>query len=160
MFKNISSALLLIFSISVNAQLQWINMDTEFGDLPSTVHIYQTTDSLGGKPNVAWYVEADLKNKSLEFASDTTLNRRLTPQQFYEKNKQPILIVNTSFFSFATNQNLNIVIKDGRMVGYNIHSLAGNGKDTLTWHHPLGSAIGISKKRKADIGWLYTDSSK
>lgn len=160
MFKNISPVLLLFFCIHVNAQLQWINMDTAFGNLPSSVHVYKTTDSLDGKPNIAWYMVADLKDKNLEFIADTTLNRRLTPQQFCEKNKQPILIVNTTFFSFATNQNLNVVMKDGKLVSYNIHSLAGNGKDTLTWRHPLGSAIGISKKRKADIGWLYTDSSK
>ncbi len=160
MLKNIVPVLLLIFSISANAQLRWINMDTAFGDLPSSVHVYKTSDSLDGKPNIAWYVETDLEDKSLEFIADTTLNRRLTPQAFYEKNKQPILVVNTTFFSFATNQNLNIVIKNGKMVGYNIHSLAGRGKDTLTYRHPLGSAIGISKKHKADIGWLYTDSSK
>jgi len=159
-FKNILPVLLLFFCIHVNAQLQWINMDTAFGNLPSSVHVYKTTDSLDGKPNIAWYAEADLKDKNLEFISDTTLNRRLTPQQFCEKNNQPLLVVNTTFFSFATNQNLNVVMKDGKLVSYNIHSLAGNGKDTLTWRHPLGSAIGISKKRKADIGWLYTDSSK
>jgi exopolysaccharide biosynthesis protein len=33
------------------------------------------------------------------------------------------------------------------------------GKDTFQYKHPLGSAIGISKKRKADIAWLYTDSA-
>lgn len=135
-------------------------MDTAFGNLPLSVHVYKTTDSLNGKPNIAWYMEADLRDKNLDFISDTTLNRRLTPQQFYEKNNQPILVVNTTFFSFATNQNLNVVMKDGKLVSYNVHSLAGKGKDTLTWRHPVGSAIGISKKRKADIGWLYTDSSK
>jgi hypothetical protein len=34
------------------------------------------------------------------------------------------------------------------------------GKDTFQYKHPTGSAIGISKKRKADVAWLYTDSSK
>src|SRR5690606_34256279 len=72
----------------------------------------------------------------------------------------PLVVVNTTFFSFATNQNLNLVIRDGRLVSYNIHSIAGRGKDTLTYLHPLGSAIGISRKRKADVSWLYTDSTK
>lgn len=160
MVKVIFGPVLLLFQISVNAQLRWINMDSGFGNLPATVHVYKTTDSLDGKPNIAWYIEADLKDKSLEFLADTTLERRLTPQQFYEKNDQPVLVVNSTFFSFATNQNLNVVIKDGKLVGYNIHSIPGKGKDTLTYRHPSGSAIGISKNRKADIGWLYTDSSK
>lgn len=159
MNKIIFPALLLLCHITVNAQLRWINMDTAFGDLPSSVHVYKTTDPLDGKPNIAWYMEADINDKKLEFVADTTLQRRLTPQQFYEKNGQPVLVVNSTFFSFATNQNLNVVIKDGKLVSYNIHSIAGKGKDTLTYRHPFGSAIGISKKRKADVGWLYTDSS-
>ncbi|HEX2628618.1 MAG TPA: phosphodiester glycosidase family protein, partial [Chitinophagaceae bacterium] len=58
-----------------------------------------------------------------------------------------------------TNQSLNVVIKNGKLLGYNIHTIAGRGKDTLTYRHPVGSAIGISKKRKADVAWLATDSA-
>lgn len=151
---------LLLTHISVSAQLRWVNMDSAFGSLPVSVHVYKTNDSLDGKPNVTWYLEADLKDKNLEFLADTTLERRLTPQQFYERNDQPVLVVNSTFFSFATNKNLNVVIKDGKLVGYNIHSIPGKGKDTLTYRHPFGSAIGISKNRKADVAWLHTDSLK
>jgi hypothetical protein len=160
MMKFFFGALCLMSGILVKAQAKWTLMDGEFGDLPSSLHIYKSTDSVDGKPSIAWYVEANLKDKNLEFTTDTTFQRRLTPRQFFEKNKKPLLVVNTTFFSFATNQNLNVVMKDGKMVSYNIHSMAGRGKDTLTYRHPVGSAIGISKKREADIGWLYTDSSR
>lgn len=159
MFKFFFPAMFLVVNSPVNAQLRWINMDSAFGYLPSTVHVYKTTDSLDGKPNIAWYMEADIRDKNLEFTTDTTLKRRLTPEQFFEKNNKPLLVVNSTFFSFATHQNLNVVMKNGKLVGYNIHTIAGKGKDTLTYRHPLGSAIGISKKRNADVGWLYTDSS-
>lgn len=158
MIKVIFSTLLLLFHISTSAQLRWINMDSGYGALPASVHVYKTTDSLDGKPTIAWYIEADLNDKSLEFLADTTLERRMTPQQFYGKNDQPVLVVNSTFFSFATNQNLNVVIKDGKLVGYNIHSIPGKGKDTLQYYHPTGSAIGISRGRKADIAWLYADT--
>ena len=151
--------LALFFSLSVNAQLKWVNVDSLYQPLSSSVHVFKTTDSLDGKPNIAYYVIADLKDKKLLFDADTTLNRRLTPTQFYQKNKQPLIVVNTTFFSFQTNQNLNVVIKKGKQVGYNIHSIPGRGKDTFTYRHPFGSAIGISKKRTADIAWLFTDSS-
>lgn len=141
------------------AQVKWVNVDSLFGPLPASVHIYKTTDPLDGKPNIAYYMEADLKDKKLEFTTDTTYKRRLTPSQFFEKNEKPLLVVNTTFFSFATNQNLNLVIKDGKLVSYNIHSITGKGKDTLTYRHSFGSAIGINRKREADIAWLYTDSS-
>jgi len=154
---------LLLFShlmLSSYGQLKWINVDSLYQPLPASVHVFRSADPLDGKPNIAYYVIADLKDKKLLFDADTTVNRRLSPTQFYEKNKKPLVVVNTTFFSFQTNQNLSVVIKEGKLVGYNIHSIAGRGKDTLTYRHPFGSAIGISKKGNADVAWLYTDSSK
>ncbi len=151
---------LFCFPSLLPAQLKWQNVDSMFQPLPSSVHVYKTTDLLDGKPNIAYYVEADLKDKKLLFTVDTTYKRRLSPAKFYEKNDKPLLVVNTTFFSFATNQNLNVVIKEGQLLGYNIHSVPGRGKDTFTYRHPLGSAIGISRKGKADIAWLYTDTSR
>jgi hypothetical protein len=142
------------------AQIKWVNVDYLFAPLPNNFHVYKTTDSLEGKPFVAYYAEVKLKDRQLHFTTDTTYKRRLTPQQFFEKNNQPLLVVNGTFFSFTTNQNLNVVIKDGEMISYNVHTIAGKGKDTLTYRHPLGSAIGIDKKRNADVAWVYTDSIK
>jgi len=142
------------------AQLKWNNADTLYAPLPSTVHIFKTNDSLDGKPFIAYYAEALLADPKLEFTTDTTFHRRFTPKQFYEKNSQPLLVVNCSFFNFDKHQNLNVIIKKGRLLAYNVHSIALKGRDTFQYKHPLGSAIGISKKRKADIAWLYTDSSK
>ena len=154
-----TGAIVLLVAPFCFGQLKWQNVDSLFQPLPPSVHVYKTTDLLDGKPNIAYYVEADLKDKKLDFTVDTTYKRRLKPSQFYEKNNQPLLVVNTTFFSFATNQNLNVVIKKGKMIGYNIHTISGKGKDTLTYRHPFGSAIGISKKREADVAWVYTDSS-
>ncbi len=156
----INYSLLIINSSAASAQLSWVNVDSLYQPLPATVHVYKTTDQLDGKPNIAFYVIADLKDRKLLFDADTTFQRRFTPVQFYQNNNKPLVVVNTTFFSFATNQNLNVVIKDGKMVGYNIHSIPGRGKDTLTYRHPFGSAIGISKKRKADVAWIFSDSSR
>ncbi len=149
----------LFLGLQVNGQLKWQNVDSLFQPLPSSVHVYKTTDLLDGKPNIAYYMEADLMDKKLDFTVDTTYKRRLTPSKFYEKNDKPLLVVNTTFFSFATNQNLNVVIKNKKLVSYNIHTINGRGKDTFTYRHTLGSAIGISKKREADVAWLFADST-
>lgn len=150
---------LLFIESKAGAQLKWTNVDTLYQPLPPSVHIYRTTDSLDGKPNIAYYAEADLKDRGLDFTVDTTYKRRLTPLKFFEKNDKPLLVVNTTFFSFATNQNLNVVIKEGKLVSYNVHTVNGRGKDTFTYHHPFGSAIGISKNRIADVAWTFSDSS-
>ena len=148
----------LFITIDSVGQARWINADTAFQPLPANFHVYKTTDSLDGKPFIAYYAEAKLKDKHLNFTTDTTSGRRLTPLKFYEKNDQPLLVVNCTFFSFETNRNLNVVIKEGKMVAYNIHTLPMRGKDTFQYRHSLGSALGIDKKRNADVAWLYTDS--
>jgi hypothetical protein len=155
---KICCLLILLQSNIAFAQVKWQNVDSVFQPLPNYFHVYKSTDSLDSKPFVAYYVAAKLKDKKLHFTTDTTFKRRLTPQQFYQKNSQPILVVNGTFFSFETNQNLNVVVKNGKIVSYNVHTIAGRGKDTLTYKHPFGSAIGIDKKRRADVAWIYTDS--
>ncbi len=159
-FTGVILPLLLLFTNVVSAQQKWINADADFAPLPANVHVYKATDSLDGKPFIAFYVEAKLKDKKLDFTDDTTYKRRLTLKQFFEKNNKPLVVVNCTFFNFDKNQNLNVVVKDGKMAAYNIHTIPMKGKDTFQYRHPLGSAIGIDKKGNADVAWLLTDSSK
>ena len=161
MRKYISLILVLFFPISATyAQLQWINVDSLYQPLPSSIHVYKTTSLLDGKPNIAYYVTADLRNKQLEFTTAVGNGKRYTPTQYFEQDgASPLLVMNSTFFEFVHNSNLNVVIQNGQLLAYQQHSIAGRGKDTLTYRHPFGSAIGITKKRKADIAWLYTDTA-
>lgn len=139
------------------AQLHWHKVDSLYGPLHPSVQVYATKDSLDSAPFTAFYVMADLADRDIDFTTDTTQDRRLTPSQFYERHQAPLVVVNGTFFSFQTNRNLNTVIRDGKLLSGNVQSLPGRGKDTLTYRHPFGSAIGIHKNRKADVAWLYTD---
>lgn len=145
---------------TLTAQVKWTNTNANYAPLPAGINVYKTSDSMDGKAFKAVYAIVDLNDLHLNFTTDTTLKRRLTPAQFFEKNGQPLLVVNTSFFSFGTNQNLNIIIKDGKLVSYNVHALDGRGKDTLTYRHTFSGALGISKKRRADVAWIYSDSAQ
>jgi hypothetical protein len=165
--RIINYSLLIINSIAANAQLKWTNVDSLYQPLPLSVHVFFTSQPIDTASFKAYYLIADLKDKKLLFDVDTTYKRRLTPKQFYTKNCDehpnnacyfPLVVVNTTFFSFQTNQNLNVVIKDGKLVGYNIHTIPGRGKDTFTYSHPFRSAIGINKFGRADVAWLFTDS--
>lgn len=160
MKKKLLFFALNLFFIAADAQTKWMNLDALYRPLPSSMHVYKSIDSLDGKPNIMYYAVADLKDKNLKFTTDTTFKRRLTPEQFYQKDNKPLLVVNCAFFSFATNQNLNVVMKDGKLLGYNEQTIPAKGRDTLTYFHSFFGALGISKKRNADIAWIYTDSSK
>jgi hypothetical protein len=158
--KNVALvSMLILVSLGVKAQTGWVNLDSLYQPLPSSMHIFKSTDPIGGRPNIMYYAIAGLEDKGLDFTCDTTCHRRLTPDQYYLKNKSPLLVVNGSFFSFATNENLNVVVKDGNMVAYNEQTIAGRGKDTLTYFHSFFGALGISKKRVPDVAWVYTDSA-
>lgn len=160
MKRGILAGIGILFSGLVSqAQWKWTNVDSLYQPLPKGVHVYKTTDETEGKPNIAYYVSADLADRSLQFSTQTGNGKRPTPTQYFEQENRPLLVMNTTFFEFVHNSNLNVVIKDGSLRAYQVHSLPLKGKDTLTYRHIFGSAIGISKKRKADVAWLYTDSA-
>jgi exopolysaccharide biosynthesis protein len=151
---------MLLSSIFADAQLNWKNVDSMYQPLPKGVHVYMTSDLVDGKPNIAYYVSADLKDRSLGFTTQVGNGKRLTPTQYFEQENKPLLVVNCTFFEFVHNSNQNVVVKDGKLVAYQVHTINGRGKDTFTYRHPFGSAIGISKNGKADVAWLYTDSAE
>ncbi|MEO5985162.1 MAG: phosphodiester glycosidase family protein [Ferruginibacter sp.] len=155
------TSFLSLFTYPCFAQAKWTNVDSAYQPLPKGFHIYKTTDSLDGAPNIAYYAVADLKSKKLSFTVDTTFKRRLTPTRFFEKNNNPLLVVNGTFFSFETNQNLNLVVKNGKIVSHNVRKIKSKTGDTSVYKDEpvVKGVLGISKKRKADIGWISSDSN-
>jgi len=138
------------------AQIKWINVDSMYQPLPKPVHVFYTDQPIDTGAFRAFYVIADLDNKKLDFTTDTTYKRRLTPNQFYYKNQLPLVVVNGTFFSFETNKNLNVVVKDGKLVSHNRFAYRGKGKDSVNRYYAFRAAVGINKKRVADVVWTYT----
>lgn len=160
MHKRIALLSIYFLLISfIGASQDWENVSDAFGTLPKGIRIFKTVKPLAGRPFIAYIAEVDLNDKSLDISTDTSMGRRLTPQLFYEKNNHPLIVVNGTFFDFATNRNLNTVVKNRKLVSFNIHDQSIKGKDSNFVWHTTRSAIGIYKNRKADIAWLYTDSS-
>lgn len=144
---------------SAGAQVVWHNVDTAFGKLPKGFHVFRTNDSVDKKPFIAYYAEVNLNKRSLKVSTDTSLGRRLTPTQFYRKNGEPLLVVNTTFFSFSTNKSLNLVVKDGSIVAWPERSRPMRGRDTFNYLHSFSSAIGFDKSNNPDIAWVYAHDS-
>lgn len=138
------------------SQLKWQQVSTD--SLPRGLKLFKTKDSVNGRPFIAYYIEANLKNKGLVFTTQVGNGKRYTPSQFYEAEGRPYVVVNGTFFSFATNQNLNVVIRDGKLLGHNVPALKSRTSDSF--YYPTRSAIGIRKNRKADVAWLFSDTAK
>ena len=143
------------------APWKWAAVDADFGPLPASMHVFRANDSLKGRPEIAYYVSVPLKDKSVLFTSQVGYGKRLRPSEYYQQEQQPLLVINTSFFSFKTNGNLNLVVKDGKMLAWNQPSRRHKGKDSVvSYIYTTRSALGISRKRKADVAWIFTDSSQ
>ncbi len=132
-------------------QLTWRPSATHNEGLPPGVRVYETTDSLDGKPFRAFYLEADLNDPQLDFTVRTGNGKRYTPAQYDSlEHLQALAVINTTFFSFKDNSNLNIVIHNGKV-------LAVNPK--LAKYTTRG-AFGINRRRQADIAWVYNVGRK
>ncbi len=151
--------LLCLTPLFVLGQSNWKNIDSLYGLLPDSVHVFYSNDSLDGKPNKAYFLIAPLKERTLDFSVAVGNGKRYTPSEYHQQNNAPILVVNTTFFEFVQNRNLNAVVNKGKLLAYNLHNIAGKGKDTFTYRHSFSGAIGIRKNREADIAWLFTDSA-
>ncbi|HXB08175.1 MAG TPA: phosphodiester glycosidase family protein [Puia sp.] len=140
------------------AAWRWQPVDAEFGPLPSSVHVYRAQDSIGGRPQVAYCVSVLLKDRSIAFTAQVGYGQRYTPAQYYLQEHQPLVVINTSFFSFKTNGNLNLVVRDGKILAGNQPSRKGKGDSVF--HYTTRSALGISRSRKADVAWIFTDTTQ
>ncbi len=147
----------LLFSGIVSAQPTWTNVDSDFGPLPPSMHLFRTADSLDGKPNIAFYVKVPLSDPAILFDVDTALNRGLTPSAYFARNGNPLLVINCTFFS-PERRNVNVVIDEGKMVSFNVPSVFS--KEDSLYHYVTRSAIGIDRRRNADVAWVFTDSEK
>jgi len=152
------SILFLLLPIKGFSQLHWQKASNEFDSLPKSIRVFKTSDSLNGRPFKAWCAEVRLKDKHLDFTAQTGQGSCYTPSEYYSREQQPYIVVNGGYFSFQTNQNLNVIIREGKMVGYNITALKSLFSDSF--YYATRSAFGISKKRLADVAWLFTDTAK
>ena len=149
---------MLLTSARCFAQLQWKQVTEGLGYLPKSIKVFKTNDSLNGRPFIAWYVEVSLKDRKLELTTQTGNGKRYTPTQYFALESSPYIVVNGTFFSFETNQNLNVIIREGQMVAYNVPALKSRNSDSF--YYPTRSAIGINNRRRADVAWLFTDTAK
>ena len=148
-------ASLLTSFISIG-QIRWQHVSQD--SLPAGLTLFSCRDSLNGTPFVAYYIEANLKNKGLDFTTQVSSGKRMTPSQFYQNEGSPLVVVNGTFFSFTTNQNLNLIIREGKLLSYNVPALKSRTSDSF--YYPTRSAIGIRKNRKADVAWIFTDTAQ
>jgi uncharacterized membrane protein (UPF0136 family) len=160
MKKYLLSTLAIMSILIANAQ--WKEVSSYFNITGNSMHLFEWQGNFHDSAFKAFYITINTKDAAIKINTDTTLFRRLTPKQFYDKLDLPQVVVNASFFEFKNNTNLNVIVKDGKVVAHNIQNFTNKGRDTFTYTHILPSAIGmrLNEKNKPalDIVYTYTDS--
>ncbi|MGE7774466.1 phosphodiester glycosidase family protein [Chitinophaga sp. NPDC101104] len=152
--------LLLILTMlpaAAMAQLRWQPSAAHNEGLPEGARVYQTTDSVSGRPFRAFYLEIDPRAKDLRLSVEAFPGKRYTPVQ-YDSILGPtaLAIMNTTFFSFKDNSNLNIVVKKGKVFAVNPQPAAGASPK----RYVTRGAFGINRKGEPDIAWVYNVGKK
>jgi hypothetical protein len=62
---GLSFGSLFACSLPSSAQLRWTDVSSDYGKLPKSITIFRTIDSIWGRPNIAFYVKIDTRNKKL-----------------------------------------------------------------------------------------------
>ena len=148
----------LLASSMLNGQTNWKDVSNDFGKLPASINVLKSDELLDGSPSIMYIATIKAKDHAKQFFVDTASRRRLTPSQYFNRNDQPAVVVNCSFFEFVQNRNVNLIVQNNKMVGYDTPAVSRKGKDTMTYVHTLGSAFGIFKNGKMDIAFNYNDS--
>jgi len=148
-------------SINLTAQVTWQKLDSSFGSLPESIHVYSTHDSLDGAPFLAYYASIKLRDKSINFSVLSGDGARFTASQFYyQQSRAPALLVNGPYFSYQTGQSLSLVIQNGKMIALPVAKLKGRDIDSGLYYYPTRAALGINRNRKADIAWVFADPQR
>ncbi len=140
--------------------LEWTIVDSLSN---KDIQVYHTNTTLRDRPNKAYYAVVDVNNSSLIFDVAVGAGNRYTPQEYYSMYNNPVLVINTTYFNFTKNENLNIVIDSGLVKAFNVPSISykkqRNGTDSvIKYYYPYRAAIGINKQGVIDAAWIYNDS--
>ena len=88
LMRRYAFLLIALLPLALSAQIHWQNVDSLYSPLPPSVHVFYTNDSINGKPNIAYYVSAELKDKHLDFAAQIGHGKRFTPSQYFETDRR------------------------------------------------------------------------
>jgi hypothetical protein len=143
----------------------WMDVTSQFGDLPSYLRILKASSTLEGKKAVAYVAEADMTQaewdvwsvKIQENSGNLTEERDdsfKTPSQVYSANPSPI-IINGGYFYYSGSKRYtsSLAVSNSVALAYNIgYEFDGNGKT----RYPVRAVFRESSEGGFDACWTYT----
>jgi hypothetical protein len=143
----------------------WMDVTSQFGDLPSYLRILKASSTLEGKKAVAYVAEADMTQAEWDVWSvkiqenggnltEETDDSFKTPSQVYSANPSPI-IINGGYFYYSGSKRYtsSLAVSNSVALAYNIgYEFDGNGKT----RYPVRAVFRESSEGGFDACWTYT----
>ena len=96
-----NAVLILLFGcMFLPTKAQWKEVSEAYGLTTENIQVFEWEGNYHDSAFRAFYVKVNTKDKKITINTDTTLFRRLTPMQFYDRLHAPAVVVNASFFEF------------------------------------------------------------
>lgn len=143
----------------------WMDVTSQFGDLPSYLRILKASSTLEGKKAVAYVAEADMTQAEWDVWSvkiqensgnltEETDDSFKTPSQVYSANPSPV-IINGGYFYYSGSKRYtsSLAVSNSVALAYNIgYEFDGNGKT----RYPVRAVFRESSEGGFDACWTYT----
>lgn len=137
----------------------WIDVSTDYGELPEYIKVYKSPETLKSKKAIAYIAVADMTQAQWDIWSiddskmEGSNDSFKTPKKVYDAGKWPI-VVNAGFFysSGGKNYSSSLAVRESKILAYNINYAS---HDWVTMYYPTRAAFIESESGEFDACWTY-----
>lgn len=136
----------------------WMDVTSQFGDLPSYLRILKASSTLEGKKAVAYVAEADMTQADWDVwsvrAGDDykTSDSYKTPSEVYNEKGASVVINGGYFFYEKGNYTSSLAVSNSEVLAYNINYAS---EDWVDVYYPTRAAFLESTDGTYDACWTY-----
>jgi len=131
---------------------KWEKKDN-YGTLPAYISVYKYRQTVSGKKVQAYIAVAELNNKSVRFKVLGEKTGYKTPQQFYEENSKPSVVLNGGYFWSGTS--LGLMIRDGKTISHQQPVTNRDYNGTPTPYYPTQGVFGMNNDKVFSAHYGY-----
>lgn len=131
---------------------KWEKKD-DYGTLPTYISVYKYKQTVSGKNVQAYIAVAEMNNKSVRFKVLGEKRGYKTPQQFYEENSKPSVVLNGGYFWNGTS--LGLMIRDGKTISHQQPVTNREYNGTATPYYPTQGVFGMDNNKVFSAHYGY-----
>jgi hypothetical protein len=151
---RIGILIVCLLPFRLSAQLSWKPVSTAVtGELPLSLQVFETNDTLNRRTIHAYYVEADLRDRRLVYTAFADSGQSMSINK-----TAPYIAITASVFNQYNHRNNSLLINRSKIESPGILALKSRYSDSV--YYVTRGAFGLTKKYQPDIAWVFADTAK